>query len=159
MRHIARCKEDWPAYQTAVRAKPYASGSEREPERGFLGVRKSLMVLAAVTMCALALSAPVQAANAPAAGNGATVTRATLPSGFVDENDVFYPATCEETQVINEHQRKETFNCRFDAAVPAPVVCDTSIGCLWFSDFDGAQATNTHFVITPSGRMVGWANY
>jgi hypothetical protein len=133
--------------------------------KGLLGVRKSLTLLAAVTTCALALSAPVQAANtpqsanAPNADNRATVTRATLASGFTDENNVFYPATCDETQVINKNQRKETFHCTFDAAIPAPIVCDTSIGCTWFSDFDGALATNTHFVITPSGKMVGWANY
>jgi hypothetical protein len=114
---------------------------------------KSLMVLV-VTMCLLALSAGVQTASGD---NGATVTSATLPSGFVDENNVFYPATCDETQVINHNQRKETFNCTFDAAAPAPFVCDTSIGCVWFSDFDGAEATQTHFVITPSGLMVGWA--
>jgi hypothetical protein len=119
-------------------------------------MRKTLIVLAAVTTMALALSV---AAQAKTAGEGATVTKATLPSSFVDENNVFYPATCEVTQVINENQRKETFNCTFDAAVPAPAVCDTSIGCLWFSDFDGAEATTTHFVITPSGRMVGWATY
>lgn len=134
-------------------------------QEGSLSVRKSLTVLAAVTTCALALSAPVQAANTPQAentpnaDNGATVTRATLASGYVDENNVFYPATCDETQVINKNQRKETFHCTFDAAVPAPIVCDTSIGCEWFSDFDGALATNTHFVITPSGNMVGWATY
>ena len=114
------------------------------------------MVLAAVTTCALALSAGVGTANAD---DGATVTRATLASGFSDENNVFYPATCDVTQVINGDQRKETFNCTFDAAVPAPIVCDTSIGCFWFSDFDGAEATNTHFVVTRSGRMVGWATY
>ena len=34
-----------------------------------------------------------------------------------------------------------------------------SSGCGWFSDFDGALASSTHFVITPSGRMVGWATY
>lgn len=123
------------------------------------------MTLAAVAPCALTLSAPVEAANTPqaentpSAGNGATVTRATLASGYVDENNVFYPATCDETQVINQNQRKETFHCTFDAAVPAPIVCDTSIGCEWVSDFDGALATNTHFVITPSGKMVGWATY
>jgi hypothetical protein len=127
--------------------------------KGLLGMKKSLTVLAAVTTCGLALSAPVQAANTPNAGHGATVTRATLASGYVDENNVFYPATCDETQVINQHQRKETFNCTFDAAAPAPIVCDTSIGCVWFSDFDGAEATNTHFVITASGKMVGWATY
>jgi hypothetical protein len=53
----------------------------------------------------------------------------------------------------------ETFQCTFDAAAPAPVVCDTSNGCLWFSDFDGAEATSTHFVITSSGRVLGWAIY
>lgn len=118
-------------------------------------MKKSLLVLVIVATCALGLSAGVQTAS----GNGATVTRATLQSGFVDENGIFYPATCDETQVINQNQRKETFQCTFDAAVPAPFVCDTSIGCIWFSDFDGAEATSTHFVITRSGLMVGWALY
>ena len=118
-------------------------------------MRKSLTVLL-VTMCALALSAGVQTASGD---NGATVTRATLASSFTDANGVFYPATCDETQVINQNQRTETFHCTFDAAIPAPVVCDTSIGCGWFSDFDGAQATSTHFVISHAGLMVGWAQY
>jgi hypothetical protein len=121
-----------------------------------LSMKKPLMVLVVVTMCALGLSAGVQTASGD---NGATVTRATLQSFFVDENGIFYPATCDETQVINRNQRKETFHCTFDAAVPAPLVCDTSIGCTWFSDFDGAEATSTHFVITRSGLMVGWALY
>jgi hypothetical protein len=133
---------------------PLARRPRTRTRKGLLSVRTSL-TLAAVATCALTLSAPVAAAN----GNGATVTRATLASGYVDENNVFYPATCDETQVINQNQRKETFHCTFDAAVPAPIVCDTSIGCEWVSDFDGALATNTHFVITPSGKMVGWATY
>ena len=111
------------------------------------------IVCAVVTTCVLALSAGVQASN------GATVTRAMLPSGFVDENDVFYPATCDVTQVVNKNGRTESFRCTFDAAVPAPVVCDTSIGCVWFSDFDGTEAIETHFVINPAGLMVGWAQY
>ena len=118
-------------------------------------MRKSLIFLAAAMTAALYLSTGVHAAPA---GNEATVIKATLPSGF-DDGTTFYPATCRETQVISQNQRKETFDCTFDGAVPAPVVCDTSIGCLWFSDFDGAFATSTHFVITPSGRMVGWATY
>jgi hypothetical protein len=61
--------------------------------------------------------------------------------------------------VINDNSRTETFNCTFDDGVPASFVCDTSIGCTWASDFDGAEATSTHFVVTPSGRMVGWAQY
>ena len=117
-------------------------------------MRKSLMVLV-VTMCALALSAGVQTANGD---NGATVTRATLAS-FWFEDDVFYPATCDETQVINGNHRRETFHCTFDDAVPAPIVCDTSIGCVWFSDFDGAEAMQMHVVITRSGLMVGWAQF
>ena len=112
------------------------------------------VLCAAVATCALALTAGVAAAS-----DGATVTRATLPSGFVDENNVPYPATCDVTQVINNNGRKETFRCTFDEAVPAPIVCDTSIGCVWFSDFDGAEATDTHFVINPAGLMVGWAKY
>ena len=119
---------------------------------------RKLSITLGVVMLALGLSASVHAANAPVSANAATVTQATLPSGYVDSTG-FYPATCDETQVVNNNQRKETFNCTFDAAVPAPIVCDTSSGCFWFSDFDGAQATRTHFVITPSGRMVGWATY
>jgi hypothetical protein len=119
-------------------------------------MRKSLIVLVLVTTCAFGLSAGVQTASGD---NGAIVTRATLPSGFVDENGIFYPATCDEIQVINRNRRKESFHCTFDAAVPAPLVCDTSIGCIWFSDFDGEEATSTHFVITRSGLMVGWALY
>jgi hypothetical protein len=110
-------------------------------------------VCAVLAVFVLALSAGVSA------DNGASTTRATLPSGYVDENNVAYPATCDYTQVINDNHRTETFRCTFDGAVPAPVVCDTSIGCLWFSDFDGAQATDTHFVINPGGFMVGWAQY
>lgn len=116
-------------------------------------MNKTSVILAVVTL-ALGLSASVEAAN----GDGATVTKATLPSGYSDSTGV-YPATCDETQVVNANQRKETFDCTFDAAAPAPIVCDTSSGCFWFSDFDGAEATSTHFVITPSGRMVGWATY
>ena len=116
------------------------------------------MIVAAVVTLALGLSAAVQAANIPTNGNAATVTKATLPSGYSDSTG-FYPATCDETQVVNDNQRKETFNCTFDAAAPAPMVCDTSANCFWFSDFDGAEATSTHFVLTPSGRMVGWALY
>ena len=112
------------------------------------------MLCAVVATCALAVTAGVQAES-----NGATVTRATLPSGFVDENNVVYLATCDYTQVINDNGRMETFRCTFDGAAPAPVVCDTSIGCLWFSDFDGAEATDTHYVINPAGLMVGWAKY
>jgi hypothetical protein len=48
---------------------------------------------------------------------------------------------------------------RAAAPVPAPIVCDTSIGCLWFSDFDGAEAIETHFVVNRAGLMVGWAKY
>ncbi len=123
-------------------------------------MKKSLIVLAATMAWALALSTGgAQAAHHSNASNGATVTRLTVPSSFVGEHNVFYPATCRLTQVINRNQRKETFQCTFDAAVPMPIVCDTSIGCAWFSDIDGAQATSTHFVITPSGRMVGWATF
>jgi hypothetical protein len=110
---------------------------------------RTVILLAAIATLALVLSAGVQAA---------TVTQATLASGFFD-GTTLHPATCTETQVINDNQRKETFQCTFDATVPAPFVCDTAVGCLWFSDFDGAEATTTHFVITPSGLMVGWATY
>jgi hypothetical protein len=99
-------------------------------------VRKTSGILAVVAV-ALGLSASVDAANTPTSGGGATVTKATLPSGYSDSTG-FYPATCDETQVVNENQRKETFNCTFDTAAPAPIVCDTSSG---FSDFDGALAS------------------
>jgi hypothetical protein len=116
-------------------------------------VRKWLMVLVAALTLSLALSGVVQGSN------GATVTKATLASFFVDLEGNFFPATCRETQVINGNHRKETFRCSFDGDAPAPVVCDTAIGCGWASDFDGAESVSTHFVITPSGRMRGWASY
>jgi len=120
---------------------------------------KSPFLMAAMAAAlSISVSTGAQAANTPTAGNGAAVTRAALASSFSDGTTI-YPATCQETQVINTNQRNETFQCRFDGAVPAPIVCDTSSGCFWFSDFDGAGATDTHFVITPSGRLVGWATY
>ncbi|HEX7311362.1 MAG TPA: hypothetical protein VF232_09295 [Gaiellaceae bacterium] len=115
-------------------------------------MKKVFVVIAAAITVALALATGVRA------DNGATVTHATLASSIFD-GTTLYPMTCEETQVINGNQRKETFQCTFDAAAPTPFVCDTSNGCFWFSDFDGAEATSTHFVITPSGRVLGWAVY
>lgn len=116
-------------------------------------MRKLLVVLAVSMTLALCLSTTVQA------GSRATVTRATLASFFVDESGAFFPATCDEHQVINGNQRKETFRCAFDGDAPAPFVCDTAVGCGWSSDFDGAESISTHFVITPSGIMRGWARY
>ena len=116
-------------------------------------VRKWLIILVAALTLSLALSGVAQGSNA------ATVTKATLASFFVDQEGTFFPATCHETQVINGNHRKETFRCSFDGDAPAPVVCDTRIGCGWGSDFDGAQSISTHFVITPSGHMRGWASY
>jgi hypothetical protein len=116
---------------------------------------KTSIILIAVATLLLGLSAGVQAA----AADPATVTKAALPSSISDGVTV-YPVTCDETQVTNGNQRKETFECTFDAgAPPGTIVCDTSFGCLWFSDFDGALATSTHFVITASGRLEGWALY
>ena len=115
-------------------------------------MRQWLIVLAAAMTLALCLSTTVQA------GSRATVTRATLPSFFFDGADLFL-ATCHEQQVINGNHRKETFRCTFDGDAPAPFVCDTAIGCGWSSDFDGAESISTHFVITPSGHMRGWASY
>jgi hypothetical protein len=111
------------------------------------------MVLAAALTLSLTLSGVAQAAN------GATITKATLPSFFIDAEGGFFPATCHVTQVINGNHRKESFQCSFDGDAPAPFVCDTAVGCQWFSDIDGAEAVSTHFVITPSGRMRGWASY
>ena len=109
-------------------------------------------VCAALSVLVLALTAGVSASN------GASATRTTLPSSWIDENNVFYAATCDYTQVINQNGRRESFRCTFDAAVPGPVVCGTP-DCLWFSDFDGAEATETHIVINRAGIMVGWAKY
>ncbi len=92
-----------------------------------------------------------------ATASSATVTRATLPSGFVDLAGEFFPATCDVIQVVNGSQRIERFRCTFDDAIPAPYVCDKS--CTWASDFDGAPAQRTHFLITPLGIMQGWAIY
>ena len=68
---------------------------------------RTTSVILAVVAVALGLSASVEAANTPTSGGGATVTKATLPSGYSDSTG-FYPATCDETQVVNENQRKET---------------------------------------------------
>jgi hypothetical protein len=113
-------------------------------------VRKWLLILAAATALALTLSTGVQASNR------ATVTRATLPSFHCDVT--CYPATCHEVQVVNGNHRKETFHCTFDGDAPAPLICTTD-NCQWYSDFDGAPATRYHYVIRPSGRMLGWASY
>jgi hypothetical protein len=115
-------------------------------------MRKIAIVLAAGATLALMLAAGVKA------NDGATVTRRTLPSGILN-GTTFYPATCDETQVINANQRIETFQCSFDAGAPAPVVCSPSKDCFWNSDFDGAPATDFRFIITPSGELVGWAKY
>jgi hypothetical protein len=56
---------------------------------------------------------------------------------------------------------------RHEAEVPARVEPETAArggeavkrAGLWFSDFDSAEATSTHFVITPSGDLDGWAKY
>ena len=92
-----------------------------------------------------------------AAASSATVTRATLPSFFVDLEGTLFPATCDVTQLITDTQRIETFQCTFDDAVPARYRCDNT--CTWSSDFDGAPALKTYFQITPSGLMRGWAIY
>jgi hypothetical protein len=103
-------------------------------------------------MMTAAMIAPAVASASPA-----TVTQATLPSFFVDLEGTFFPATCDVTQVVNDQQRIETFRCTFDDTVPAPYVCHKT--CTWASDFDGAPAQKTHFLITPSGEMHGWAIY
>jgi hypothetical protein len=116
-------------------------------------VRKWLTVLTAALTLLFVLSGVVQGAT------GAIVTRVTVPSFFIDLEGQFFPATCQVTQVINANHRKETFRCSFDDAVPARVLCDTATGCTWFSDIDGAPAISTHFLVTPSGHMRGWATY
>ena len=114
------------------------------------GALRSIVALGVLTIGALI-------APTGASASSATVTRATLPSFFLDAEGTFFPATCDVTQVINDNQRIETFQCTFDDAVPAPYRCDTT--CTWSSDFDGAPAVKTNFVITPSGLMRGWAIY
>ena len=42
------------------------------------------------------------------------------------DGTTLYPMTCDETQVVNDNGRMETFHCTFDDAAPSPVVCDTS---------------------------------
>jgi len=115
-------------------------------------MRRLLITIAAASLLALSLSATVQAANR------ATVTKATLPSFWVDEEGTFFPATCHETQVINGNMRMERFHCSFDGDKPGRTMCTTDT-CTWSSDFDGAPAVRFHFLITPSGRMNGWAKY
>jgi hypothetical protein len=100
------------------------------------------------------------AAMAMAATAGATtVTRATVASSIFDvPTNTLYPMTCDEQQVVNDNQRKETFHCVFDDAAPSPGVSDTSTdGAVWFSDFDGTEAISTHWVITKKGTLDGWA--
>ena len=114
-------------------------------------MRKWLVIVAATATLTLLISPTVQAHS--------TVTRATLPSFYVDLEGNFFPAICDEHQVINGNHRKETFRCTFPDEVPDRVICDTAVGCQWSSDFDGAPATSAHWVITPSGLMRGWASY
>ena len=92
------------------------------------------------------------------ADSGTTVTHAVLQSGLVDEQGNFLPATCREVQVVTAHQRKETFHCRLTAGVPSRTG-PSGPGDVWFSDFDGAQATRSHYVVTPSGNIEGSAVY
>jgi len=123
------------------------------PQQSSRRLRRSVVSGGAVALLlGLAVVAPTGAA-----ASSATVTRATLPSFFVDLEGTFFPATCDVTQVITDAQRMETFTCTFDDAVPAPYVCDKS--CTWGSDFDGAPAVRTHFLITQTGVMRGWAQY
>jgi hypothetical protein len=117
--------------------------------------RKWFVVLVAILTLTLALSGTVQAKSA----TSSTVTKVTVPSFFVDLEGTFFPATCHLTLVVNSQHRKERFQCSFDGDVPARYLCDTSNGCTWASDIDGAPAISTHFVITPSGHMRGWALY
>jgi hypothetical protein len=74
--------------------------------------------------------------------------------------NTFYAMTCDQTQVINGNQRKETFRCTFDEAAPEHFAAGSSDDLIWFSDFDGAEPVSTHWAVTPSGRWrAGWALY
>ena len=109
---------------------------------------KKLTAAAAVVGTALVLAGGVQA------GNGAQMTRATLPSGW----DI-YPMLCDEVQVITKGQRKETFHCAFTGPPPPRADHANETNAIWFSDFDGAPAVKFNIVITPSGGFEGWAIY
>ena len=111
-------------------------------------MKRLIAVAATVVGATLVLVGGVQA------GNGAQTTRATLPSGW----DI-YPMTCDETQVINTKQRKETFHCAYTGPPPAHTEQADETNAFWFSDFDGAPAVKFHIVITPSGSFDGWAIY
>ena len=92
---------------------------------------------------------------------GANATRLTgVSSGiFMESTNTLYPMTCDEQQIVNANQRKETFHCTFDAAIPPTGVYDTSNDAFWFSDFDGADAVSTHWTISRKGGLEGWALY
>jgi hypothetical protein len=109
---------------------------------------KKLAAVAALAGAALVLTAGVQA------GNGAQTTHATLPSGW----DI-YPMTCDETQVVNGNQRKETFHCAYTGPPPSRAEEADQTNAFWFSDFDGAPTKTFHIMITPSGSFEGWAIY
>jgi hypothetical protein len=111
-------------------------------------MKKLIAVAAAVVGATLVLVAGVQA------GSGAQTTHATLPSGW----DI-YPMTCDETQVINGSQRKETFHCGYTGPPPSSAAEADQTNAIWFSDFDGAPAKVFHIVILPSGNFEGWATY
>jgi hypothetical protein len=112
---------------------------------------RRLAILLAVFAAVLAFAADVHAT---------TVTRVTLPSFYYDgDADILYAMTCNETQVINGNHRRETFACTFDGAAPPYHLIVTPKTGFWFSDFDGAEATDFQFVITRSGHLNGWAEY
>src|SRR5438093_12156009 len=92
-----------------VRRRRTRAPSAPRPERG-PAVMKPAMIIAVVAALVLAVAPAGQADNA-------RVTRATLASGIFDGTNL-YPATCDETQVINDNARTETLNCTFDDGGP-----------------------------------------
>jgi hypothetical protein len=110
--------------------------------------------------CALvaALLATISALATPANASTVTVTHAVLQSGLVDDQGNFFSATCREVQVVTSNQRKETFHCDLTGGIPDRTG-PSQPGDIWFSDFDGTQSTSSHYVVTPSGHIEGWAVY
>jgi hypothetical protein len=111
-------------------------------------MKRLLIPAIAAFGAALVLTGGIQA------GNGATTQHAALPSSWNG-----FPMTCDETQVINKNQRKETFRCDFTGPAPTQAVHADETNSVWFSDFDGAPATAFSIVITPSGNLNGTATY
>ncbi len=98
-----------------------------------------------------------------AVGSASAASQKDMPSGFWDPvTNTSRPMTCDETQVINKNQRKETFHCTYPFPAPDKALkyeTGDGFGMFWASDFDGKVATSFRLVITPSGNLEGSASY